>query len=696
MTADYTVETVRPVAPRRVKNGDHRYMTAGQIEGDNLPKELFRHHGLWLKCSSLSTLSSAWTKVQANRGASGGDGQSIPAFQKRLSHNLTALAGDLASSQYPHGDYRRVDIPKRKGGTRRLMIPTVRDRIAHTAIAEALKPILEPLFEDSSFAYRPGRSVKQAVAKIEHWRNSGYHHVIEADIVRYFDNIRHDLLSIKLAEAVARHAGSGPVLSFIADALDHQGIALGTEGCGLVQGSPLSPILANLYLDALDEAMDGRGVRIVRFADDFVVLCKSQKKAETALDEVTQVLAEHGLSLHQSGTRIVSFDKGFDFIGHLFVRSMAVKKTYDDDVSGTPATLFPEGPDEDEVEVTVPSGVRYDRGYGVVYLTDPSKSLTLRNESFSIRTPNDHEVAAISHLRVGRIEIGPGVKVSQSALEHCLATETEIAFVNGYGEQKGRLVRSERKASALQIKQAEAILNPVSRSLLARKLVEARIRNQRTQLFRLNRNAENADVRLALHSMGRILRKISPGATLDQIRGYEGAAAAEYWPCLGLLTEGATLPFRRQRPAKDPLNATINYLTAILERDIRAAIQGADLHVGFGILHAANDYSDAAIYDLMEPFRAPLTEGLAAYLFNARRLRMDMFGSADDVSIRIHTEGRRVIIKGYEQAAVKRINITGKKGKLAWRPMMLRQAFDLAKAFRTGDLHHFQPYLMEA
>ena len=117
------------------------------------------------------------------------------------------------------GEYRRVDIPKRRGGLRRLIIPNVSDRIVHTALAEALKPVLEPMFEDASFAYRPGRSVKQAVAKIEHWRDRGYTHVIEADIVAFFDNIAHDLLLQKLRIALDDLPGSAPLLEIIWKAL---------------------------------------------------------------------------------------------------------------------------------------------------------------------------------------------------------------------------------------------------------------------------------------------------------------------------------------------------------------------------------------------------------------------------------------------------------------------------------------------
>lgn len=644
---------------------------------------------IWTQIIDPFTLQQAWQKVQSNGGAAGGDGVSIAKYRTNAARNIKQLAASLSDLSYQPGPCRKVEIPKRKGGVRRLMIPSIQDRILHTAIAQALQPILEPLFEDSSFAYRPGRSVKQAVAQIERWRDLGYTHVIEADIIGYFDAIEHGILMGKLRQVVNHIEGADVLLENISQSLDSQGQELGSQGRGLAQGSPLSPILANLYLDALDEALEKRGVRIVRYADDFVILCKKRDLAEDALMLASKVLGDHGLKLHDDGTRIVDFDKGFDFIGHLFVRSLSVKKTYDDDIS-TPIVE-----DIDDTKKLPIPNTRFDRGLAVMYLTDPSQSLTLRNHSFSVQTKTGHEVAAVSNLRVDRIEVGPRVSIDQLAITQCVNSDTELVFVDGRGGIKARLIRTDQERSALQMKQAEIVLNPTLRCNLARKFVEARIRNQRTQLFRLNRSAKNSDVVAALVAMGRNLRKLPHTETLDQIRGIEGATGALYWPALGVLTKGATSPFRRTRPATDAMNATVNYLTAILERDIRAAIQTSGLHIGFGILHAANDYSDAAIYDLMEPFRAPLTEGLAAYLFNSRRLSVDNFTPIDPTGVRIHRDALRAIIKGYEQAVAKRVNITGKKGKLAWRPLMQRQTYDLVKAIRSGDIDAFQPYLME-
>jgi len=655
---------------------------------------------LWQSLLSLRQMDDAWARVRSNGGCSGGDNVSIKMFGPAAPRQLAEISDQLRRGKYRPGPYRVVDIGKRKGGKRRLMIPSIKDRVVHTALAQVLVPVLEPQFEESSYAYRPGRSVKQAVAAIKRWRKAGFWHVIEADIVGYFDNIRHDLLLVKLEQALAGWPGAHEIVDLVAVTLEHQALESGSMGRGVAQGSPLSPLLANLYLDALDEAMDGRGVRLVRFADDFVVLCKKRKDAEAALLDTAAVLAERGLEMHERGTRIVDFDRGFAFLGYMFVRSFAFQQVSDPEED--PVALMRVIAGEDKVLAAAQEDAEterqggYDRGERVLYVTASGRRLSLRNLSFAVAGRDGRELVAIAHNRVDRIEVGPAAHVDAAVYEHCLSTQTDLALVNRYGELRGTVQAPVTTHAGLHLRQAKMALCQDMCATLARSLVNARIRNQRTQLFRLNRRQESAQVTRALAAMGRHLRKLDTAPDVAVLRGLEGAVGAEYWPALGLLTKAAPAPLRRQRPARNGLNATVNYLTAILARDINAAILATGLHPGFGALHTTRDRKDACIYDMMEPFRAPLTEGLASFLFNARRLRPEMFTPLPDKTVRISREAVGAIITGYEQAVAKRVNITGQTGKLAWRPMMRRQAQTLARALRKDDLSLFTPYLMEA
>jgi len=679
---------------------------------------------LWSKITATSALEHAWDKVRRNKGAAGGDGISTRQYGNRIKFRLASLSKALATGDFDHGPCKRIDIPKRQGGLRRLTIPPVEDRIVHTAIANVLTPILEPQFEESSFAYRPGRSVQQAVSAIEKWRNEGYCHVIEADIVNYFDNIGHATLLATLNRHLTGFTDIQALMDFLADALEHQATELGTNGKGLVQGSPLSPLLANLYLDVLDEEMRGKGIRIVRFADDFVILCKSSKYLDAAFEELQHVLTAIGLKLHPGKTRSIDFDRGFEFLGYLFVRSLAMPKKDFHGVAEAnarpvnqtrPAVRVKPEQEPVKIEHSAPEwetqdselstetnstdtekSTRYASGERILYVLENGRSLTIQNQSLIISDMEDNTLLAINANKVDRIELGANTKIDQSVIDHCLDGDTRLVFLNGYGESRGRLIANEDRYPALQFMQATACADQEFASNLSRKIVDARIRNQRTQLFRLNRHRDLDDVHLALERMGRHLRKLDYTKDVDQLRGLEGACGAEYWPALGRLCKGIEPPFRRTRPAKNALNAAINFMTAILLRDIRGAVRSAGLHVGFGFLHKPHDYSEAAIYDLMEPFRAPLSEGLPVHLFNARRLREEMFENREDGSIRMDRQARRAIITGYEQAVAKRVNKPAVSGKLAWRPMMRFQALSLAKAYRKKDHELFTPYLMEA
>ena len=668
---------------------------------------------IWKTAISLTGLVAGWNKVRRNNGAAGGDGLTIPVYSRNSAKRLSELASHMENGTYERGEYRKLHIPKRKGGLRRLMIPSLEDRIIHTALAQTLSPVLEPMFENSSFAYRPGRSVRQAVAAIEKWRNEGYEHVIEADIISYFDAIRHQDLLRSLRTHLPASADTTKLLEFLTKEFEHQGSHLGFDGRGLVQGSPLSPLLANLYLDHLDEEFHRKGVRIVRFADDFVILCKRRKSAEAVLEEVEQVLMSLGLELHQEKTRLIDFDKGFEFLGYLFVRSLAMKKRRDDWNAVTQKSkalpskspLLPEAsvaqlnePAEPAIDLMDEPVAASDHALGdrVLYVMERGRHLEIGSSAYIVLDKSGIELAQIGRHRIDRIEIGPSIHLAPDVIHHCIANKVPLTFVDGWGMPRAQLSEPNCSDASLQMAQAAFCLNDQSSCQIASSLVNARIRNQRTQLFRLNRHKENHKVNEALQRMGRHLRKLQPDMKVNKLRGLEGASAAEYWKALAILATGVETPFKRSRPAADPFNAALNYLTALLQRDIRSAVIRAGQHPGFGTLHVSRDYADAAVYDLMEPFRAPLTEGLASFLFNSRRLKVEMFDVEQEGLVRISPLARKAIISGYEQYVAKRVKLNGSNRKFGWRMIMRRQAYDLAKAYRKKDVTQFQPYLMEA
>lgn len=637
------------------------------------------------------SLRQAWEKVAANEGAPGGDGISLRQYRGRLARNLAALEASLRDGDYRPGPLRDVDILKRGGSMRRLRIPCIADRIAQTATCQLLDPILDPMFSPDSFAYRAGRSVDMAVRRVDALRRQGFGFVAETDIRRCFDTIPHDPLITRLDEALRVYPGHGAVVDVISLWLEHFGMEMASPGRGLAQGSPLAPLLCNFHLDQLDDALDDLGIRFVRFADDFILLARTEAQAHQALGHAAGVLREHGLEIHGDKTRVVGFDEGLEFLGHLFLRSLVLRQINDPEEN--PVETY-RAVARMEAETPPPAPPPEDPdSHRTLYVTGAGRHLGLRNLAFSV-SQDGNDLAAMHARNVDRIELGPGVTATTEALRHALAHGTDLAFCDGHGQTEGWLHRPDFDRAGLHLAQARLILDEDLSTDLARRIANLRIRNQRAQVQRLNRSPKDPDLALAARNLGRILRKLPWAQSVDAIRGHEGAAAALYWPALGRVCVAVTGRFQRQRPARDALNAAINYLTAMLERDIRAAALRAGLHPGFGVLHRPRDGHEACIYDLMEGFRAPLTEGLAVSLFNRNRLRDDMF-DAGEGQVRISRAGIRAIITGYEAAMARKLRSAHSGKQRNWRAIMLEEARAYGRHCADPGKHPFEGQVLD-
>ncbi len=279
-----------------------------------------RWYSLMDKAYAPQALHAAWTKVRANRGAAGVDGVSVERFAGGEEAYLSELGAALKDGSYRPQAVKRVEIPKGDGRTRPLGIPAVKDRIVQTALKFALEPIFEAGFQESSHGFRPGRGCKDALREVDGLLKEGYTFVVDADLESYFDSIPHGPLMRLVEEKVS----GGRVLSLVSAFLEQdvlKGLERWTPTAGTPQGAVVSPLLANIYLDPLDARMAGLGYRMVRYADDFVVLCKSREDAEAALDEIRSWTAAHGLKLHPKKTRLGDCriaGEGFDFLGYRF------------------------------------------------------------------------------------------------------------------------------------------------------------------------------------------------------------------------------------------------------------------------------------------------------------------------------------------------------------------------------------------
>lgn len=276
-------------------------------------------HTLYDKVFSRRTLFAASQSVIGNQGAAGVDHQTVEDFEAQRHNELWRLHDALRMDTYRPQAVRRVWIPKPGSSEKRpLGVPTVRDRVVQTALLHVLEPIFDVTFSEYSYGFRHGRGCHHALERVERLLNDGYVYVVDADLKSYFDTIPKQRLMDRVREKVS----DGRVLWLVEMFLDQSvmdGMNEWNPIAGTPQGAVLSPLLANIYLNPLDHLLDDAGFALVRYADDFVILCRTREEAEQALRSVQSWVVENGLTLHPEKTRIADArTEGFDFLGYHF------------------------------------------------------------------------------------------------------------------------------------------------------------------------------------------------------------------------------------------------------------------------------------------------------------------------------------------------------------------------------------------
>lgn len=285
-----------------------------------------RFYSLFDKIYRKDILEEAWQRVRANNGAPGIDSATIEEFQENRSENIDSIIDDLRNDRYMPQPARRVWIPKSNGKMRGLGIPTIRDRIVQQAVKIVLEPIFEADFIDVSFGFRPNRSAHDAIDEIVKYLNFGCENVIDADITGCFDNIPTNMLMQKIATRISDGRLLKLIKSFLNAGIMENGTITNPEGTP--QGSPLSPLLANIYLNDLDRAWTAgkhsTETHIIRYADDFVILGRGNMIPE--MQNLRKIMKSLHLDLNEEKTGITTAESGFDFLGFHFVRHFSRRR----------------------------------------------------------------------------------------------------------------------------------------------------------------------------------------------------------------------------------------------------------------------------------------------------------------------------------------------------------------------------------
>ena len=604
---------------------------------------------------SEEALLVAWQRVKENDGAAGIDGEKIEAFSRNCLGRLQQLKSEVERGQYQPQPLLEIDIAKANGRLRTLCIPSVRDRVLQTAVAQVLSTHLDPEFADISYGYRPQRCSAQAVARVSRLRESGLTQVLDADIEGYFDNIDHDILM----KECARRINDQPLCALIAlwltavvqgKANDRQAHLLTR---GVPQGSPLSPLLSNLYLDAFDDALAKHGLKHIRFADDFVVCCATHSAAREAQQIVIVELKKLKLKLNLQKTRVTSFDEGFTFLGVRFTGTLvepidpaaakwvmpraahkeaanrrepanqnstalprsavadepAIHRALDDDaqLDITSSSIH----DAPNIRLTASGQTPAESLLQTLYVGEPGAWLTKENDRIII-SKSKAVLASVPLGQLDQIAVMSNAMISTALLSHCMTHRIQIAFSDARHSTIVTLDRGglpDLNLFAAQLRQEN---DPAQKLMLARQFVEGKIHNQRMILRRFTRHQDRTLVEAAIQQITALQLKLASVGDIAQVRGLEGAAAKAYFAGLKiLLPEEINFAGRVRRPPKDPTNVLLSFGYAVLTHNFHTLLRLAGLNAHMGSLHVCGAGSLALASDLIEEFRAPVVDAVA-------------------------------------------------------------------------------------
>ncbi len=687
---------------------------------------------LFEEICSYSKLLSAFDKVEENAGGPGVDNVTIEEFSLSLNETLMFLRKELLDGRYKPVALRKVGIPKGDGSVRWLSIPAVRDRVVQTSASMVLSPILDREFEECSFAYRKGKSVKKAIQKIVHYRDKGYLWVVDADITSYFDEINHELL---LKETM-KYINDEKVIHLINMWLKGDVVYKGRRTKltkGVPQGSPVSPLLSNLYLDVFDETLMKTRYKYVRFADDFIILCKDRPAAEDAIELTEDALKKLRLSLNNDKTRLTHFNSGFKYLGVKFLRSMIFRPIYEDklDIEEEPdappaiaerrktgiTPPLPDLPDtvmaeafkdatKDAEDVNLDSlfqekpeiepSVSKNPFLRTLYLLEQGTVLAKEDERFRI-LKEKVEIKVVPAIKVDQILIFGNIQMTTQAMKFCLEKDIPVILLSSRGRYFGELSSFKITNVALHKRQFEIADNDALSLEIGKSIVKAKINNSKVIIQRYGRKRGHLHFESEVQQMNLMLNKVSRVLMRDELMGVEGAAAARYFSALRtLLGDGWDFRKRQKQPPPDPVNSLLSYGYTLLFYNIYAMVRMHGLHPYIGFLHILRNGHPALVSDILEEFRAPVVDATVISLILRGSIKQKDFLLPGDsgAPCLLTGDARKIFIRAFESKMNSSISHGPTGYHVDYRRCIDLQVQGLRKMIQ-GNLNKYEPMLIK-
>jgi len=540
---------------------------------------------------SQDDLWQAWERVRENEGCAGSDGVTVHAFAQRVQRHLPELLVRVQGDSYRPYPLLKIVVEKKPGSaaTRTLLVPAVRDRVLQTAVAHLLSRSFEEEFLECSYGYRPGRSVDRAIARIRKCRELGYIFVMDGDVQTFFDRVDHSLLLARLAE---RRPGEElmHLLRLWISAHVWDGFHIYPLRRGVPQGSPISPLLANFFLEDFDRELEKSGRKLIRYGDDFLILAKTQGDAEAAMTQSEALLAAAHLELNRDKTQVVDFAHGFRFLGALFLgeaiwvpwkhvrtkgRILFMARPLPPARRGVYEFAPPRGAVEIALEkaaaTTVPpapvnpSEVR-NPPVAFLYLTEQGAVLRKAGDRFLV-DKDDEVLLDLPYHKLENVLLFGNVQVTTQALAELLEKGVNLSLFSRQGHYRGSLAPPRGHNIELRVKQFEACRDAARALAMARAIVEAKVSNALAVLAHYReKNPVSEGFQLQRAQIENALTGCPTAETLASLDGMEGSAARAYFNCLMEFNRSPmTWPGRRKHPSTDPLNALLSLTYTLLD-----------------------------------------------------------------------------------------------------------------------------------
>lgn len=659
------------------------------------------------------SIRTAWEAIRLKEGCTGIGGETLDNFSSDISVKIGSLSDGILNKTYSPSSLLGIVTEDSNGRPRALAIPTVTDRIAQRSAVHCIGPSIDRLLEDCTYAYRKGHSRFDAVSAIESAYRDGYRYTLRADIESFFDSVDWDRLYDKLEALFPSEPLIHLIMQWVKCPVTFRGKTINRTR-GLPQGAPISPMLANLYLDEFDEEMEKLGFRFIRYADDFVILCKSAARAREALEAAKKSLTDLDLELNIKKTTITNFDHGFRYLGYLFWRSVVLESpasqqeddvlaAKDDNPPNIPATTgwlaetdqtalkpLEKDPQSGRIDVSplvsTPDEISDAEGKEPLYLDSPDIRVRYAQRMLLVQKSEKGDIREIPLDRLSHIIVAGWTRMTLPAVLEAAREGIPVFCTRRSGEMFAA-VNPQSPDWMLWQAQANAINNNDLILDFSRQVVMAKLNNQAVILRGRDIEAVTDDIK----SIRALEKACAHVGDIDELLGHEGRGAAFYFSAFGKLI-GPEWNFskRIKYPPTDPVNALLSFGYSMLYYRLSATLHIAGLNPALGLFHQPRGNYHALAADLQEEFRH-LVDSLTLRMIRKREILSDDFVlPANRSGCFLRETARKKYIVALEERSKETFTPSGFSSPVSYRRFFEYQARQIRRLI-TGEIKQYKP-----